>query len=104
MVAGGAGTSYLVMKGADLELRDRLGRTPLHVASERTSKTVYDIQTIKRLVSLGTDVNAVGNSVRSCLGRSLDDIATAKFIIQEAARITYVDLLGSDREIELRRS
>jgi ankyrin repeat protein len=86
---------FFVSHCANLEMRDRLGRTPLHVALDRAPEVVYDIQTIKQLVSLGADVNALDDSGMSCLGRSLDDMATANFLIQHGARtcIPYKDLL-----------
>ncbi|KAF2468345.1 ankyrin [Lindgomyces ingoldianus] len=84
---------YLVEKGADLNLRDRSGKTPLHAALEMTPNPDYDIETIKLLVRLGADVNAIDNEGLSCLGQSLDHIPTAEFLIQKGARIRYADLL-----------
>jgi len=84
---------YIVEKGAHLELRDRLGKTPLHIALERASLIVYDFQAVKLLVSLGADVNAIDHDGVSCLGRCLENIATVEFLIQKGARVTYADLL-----------
>lgn len=80
------GLKYLIERGADLELRDEKGRTPLHLA-------LADMMTTARiLVEAGADVNAVDDSGKTCLAYAGKNPEAIKLLVSHGAVVKAVDL------------
>ncbi|KFY69754.1 hypothetical protein V499_09772 [Pseudogymnoascus sp. VKM F-103] len=65
---------YLVRHGANINMRDKDGRTPLHLALDRVGHVDFDRSIIGRLVALGADVSAADYRGRTCLCRAAGNI------------------------------
>ncbi len=88
-VAGGdrAEAGRLIAAGADVNMRDRVGRTPVMVAAHRR-----DLEMARLLVAAGADLNARDNQAYDVLTISgvLDDEAMVKFAIASGADTALV--------------
>ncbi|KAI3316527.1 ankyrin [Xylariaceae sp. AK1471] len=80
---------YLVEKaGADLEVRDAEGLTPLNAALACVGLLTFNRRAVETLVALGADVNAVDDKGVSCLARAQSDIDLVKLLIRHGAVVT----------------
>ncbi len=82
----------LVEHGANVNIRDGWGHTPLFPAIE-----IFNIDTVKYLVEHGADVNAQDNVKRTSLhttAQSFDDIAIAQYLIEKGADVNLKDNWG----------
>lgn len=82
------GLPYLLEKGADTEVRDIYGMTPLSAALERYGWLGFDRRAAELFVQHGADVNAVDRSGYSCLAKACPDIATATLLLNYGAIVT----------------
>ncbi|CAI6029865.1 unnamed protein product [Clonostachys chloroleuca] len=80
------GLKYLIERGADLELRDEKGRTPLHLA------LADKMTTARILVEAGADVNAVDDSGKTCLAYAGKNPEAIKLLVSHGAVVKAVDL------------
>ena len=86
------GLPYLISRGANLELRDTSGRTPLLVALESASPLAKRAARI--LVDAGADVNAINNAGKSCLAWAGNDQDMTKLLVDRGAEVTASALLS----------
>ncbi|CAG9976150.1 unnamed protein product [Clonostachys byssicola] len=80
------GLKYLIERGADLELRDTQGRTPLHRA------LAHSMTAARILVEAGADVNAVDDSGKTCLAYAGNDPGALKLLVSHGAVVKVADL------------
>uniref|UniRef100_A0A0B7K5G7 Uncharacterized protein n=1 Tax=Bionectria ochroleuca TaxID=29856 RepID=A0A0B7K5G7_BIOOC len=81
------GLKYLIERGADLELRDTRGRTPLHRALGKMTT-----QPARILVEAGADVNAVADSGKTCLAYAGNNPEAIKLLVSHGAVVKAADL------------
>lgn len=62
---------YLVSRGADINMQDEDGSTPLHYALDDFGLVDFDIRLIERLVTLGADVTAADRVGQTYLCRTI---------------------------------
>lgn len=77
---------YLVQKGANLELRNHEGETPLLIALSSTG--AFHQEAAKILINGGADVNAVDDDGNTCLSKAGDDLNLMKLLIAHGAQVT----------------
>jgi cyclase len=77
---------YLISKGADVNVRDNFGNTPLHVACG----TGLSLDFVKLLVEKGADVNAVADYSGRPLDTALEDgdTSVSEYLTSQGARST----------------
>ncbi|KAI1172127.1 ankyrin [Nemania sp. FL0916] len=87
---------YLVEKaGADLEVRDAEGRTPLNAALACAGLLTFNRRAVETLVALGADVNAVDDRGVSCLARAQADIDLVKLLLRHGAIVTQSAMIAA---------
>jgi len=79
---------YLIQHGADLDLKDADGLTPLHAAFEHLGFLSFNQRAVTVLLSAGADVNTVDNKGQSCLSHAVRDLKMAKLLISHSAIVT----------------
>ncbi|KAJ5784770.1 uncharacterized protein N7503_009982 [Penicillium pulvis] len=80
---------YLIRKGADLEVRNESGDTPLHIAVEQDRyKGVFYKQAVQNLLDGGADVNAVNYHGESCLSKAGTDSSQIKLLLSYGAKVS----------------
>ncbi|KAH7011276.1 putative ankyrin repeat protein [Ilyonectria destructans] len=81
---------YLLKAGADVQIRDGLGRTPLHLAlkPDRDYSGLFHTAAAEAIIEAGADVNAVDKEGRSCLARAQNDIAMIRLLKAHRATVT----------------
>ncbi|KAK4447258.1 ankyrin repeat-containing protein [Podospora aff. communis PSN243] len=79
---------YLLEHGANIELRDGAGLTPLLAALDRAPLPGYQPNTIEVLVRNGADVNAVDSRGDSCLARAIGNKDVVQLLLQNGAVAT----------------
>ena len=77
---------YLIQKGANLELRNNEGETPLLTALSSTGEFRQEAAII--LIKGGADVNAVDDDGNTCLSKVGDDLNLMKLLIEHGAQVT----------------
>ncbi|KAJ5164960.1 uncharacterized protein N7500_006790 [Penicillium coprophilum] len=87
---------YLISKGADLEVRNDKGETPLHIALDyNKSKGVFYKDAVDILLNHGADVNAVSASGETCLSKAGADIDLIKLLLSRGAAITATAIFAA---------
>ncbi|KAJ5635238.1 ankyrin 2-3/unc44 [Penicillium longicatenatum] len=84
---------YLIKMGANIELRDRKGRTPLHIALDFFKKGPFYKEAARILVENGADVNAADSRGKTCLSKAGNDLKMTKLLLNHGAEITAVAIL-----------
>ena len=81
---------YLLEAGADTEIKDEAGLTPLHVALDASNYRTgfFHKCAAKALLEHGADANVVDHSSRSCLATARGDNDLIKLLLQYGARVT----------------
>ncbi|KAJ5959558.1 uncharacterized protein N7479_006708 [Penicillium vulpinum] len=80
---------YLISKGANLEVRDDKGETPLHIALDYNKyKGVFYRDAVDILLDHGADVNAVNANGETCLSKAGADIDLIKLLFSRGATIS----------------
>lgn len=79
---------YLISKGANLEVKNSGGQTPLHVAmdTERHLR-LFHKEAARQLVLGGADVNATDNGGRNCLSYAGGDVEMTRLMLKHGAKI-----------------
>ncbi|KAI0516756.1 ankyrin repeat-containing domain protein [Xylaria bambusicola] len=75
---------YFIKRSADLNIRNHLGQTPLHVALNSQSIFCEDI--VRALVNAGADVNAIDAEGRSCISCAGEDAQMVQLLVKSGAR------------------
>ncbi|GJC95853.1 ankyrin repeat-containing protein [Colletotrichum higginsianum] len=85
----GQALPYLISKGADLEIRNGRGQTPLHVALDTWGgQGVYHGDAARLLILAGADIDAVDAKGKTCLGYARGNIDLVRLLIQNGATVT----------------
>ncbi|GAM41921.1 hypothetical protein TCE0_042f15429 [Talaromyces pinophilus] len=80
---------YLIQKGADLDVRNKNGDTPLHIAvEEQKYKGVFYKEAIKVLLDGGADANAVNYYGESCLSKAGTDTGLIQLLLSYGATVS----------------
>ncbi|KAH6612436.1 ankyrin repeat-containing domain protein, partial [Boeremia exigua] len=82
------GLRYFLERGADTELRDVHGMTPLNAALNRCGWLIFDRTAVKLLVQHGADVNTVDRMGHSCLAKACSDPEMARLLLDRGAVVT----------------
>lgn len=87
---------YLVEKaGADLEVRDAEGLTPLNAALACVGLLTFNRRAVETLVALDADVNTVDDKGVSCLARAQSDIDLVKLLMRHGAVATPAAMIAA---------
>jgi ankyrin repeat protein len=78
---------YLIDYSADLEIRNKMGQTPLHIALTETNAGPFHKEAARILIAAGADVNAVDINCCSCLAYAKNDIEMMRLLIANGARV-----------------
>ncbi|KAJ6002676.1 hypothetical protein N7451_005223 [Penicillium sp. IBT 35674x] len=94
---------FVIKMGANIELRDQNGRTPLHVALGFQENGPFYKEAARTLVENGADVNAADPNGKTCLSRAGRDLETTKLLLDHGARINAVAIFEAIeyRQIEV---
>ncbi|KAF2676975.1 ankyrin [Lentithecium fluviatile CBS 122367] len=81
---------YFISKGADLNGKGNLGRTPLHCAfgqseGHEASVVVFHKDAVRALVAAGADVNSVDDNGVSCLAYARYDVEMVQLLLDNGA-------------------
>ncbi|KAJ5889943.1 hypothetical protein N7504_010753 [Penicillium tannophilum] len=94
---------YVIKMGANIELRDQNGRTPLHIALDFLENGPFYKEAARILVENGADVNAADPKGKTSLSRAGRDLETTKLLLNHGARINAVAIFETIeyRQIEV---
>ncbi|KAL3296051.1 ankyrin 2 3/unc44 [Colletotrichum asianum] len=93
---------YFIKKGANMEIRDGEGRTPLNYALSHAGTIIFQRKAVETLIELGADVNSVDERGKSCLARARADTDLTKLLLDHGAIVTYPALIAAidDRDAD----
>ncbi|KAE8454120.1 hypothetical protein EG329_005044 [Mollisiaceae sp. DMI_Dod_QoI] len=85
--------AYLLAKGANTELKNEKGRTPLDIAvsCDRGYPSYRRRETAKILLEHGADPNSVDENGLTCLNKAMHDIELVRLLIKYGADISIGD-------------
>ncbi|KAH0430166.1 hypothetical protein CcaCcLH18_05870 [Colletotrichum camelliae] len=86
---------YLIKQGANVEIRDGEGRTPLNYALSHAGTIIFQRKVVETLIELGADVNSVDDRGNSCLARARVDTSLTKLLLKHGAVVTYNALIAT---------
>ncbi|KAJ5162768.1 uncharacterized protein N7500_004598 [Penicillium coprophilum] len=87
---------YLIQKGANLDLRDEHGVTPLHEALHtRFERGPFLRDAAKLLIESGADVNAVDFFGNTCLSKAGGDLEMTRLLMAHGAHITAAAIFSA---------
>lgn len=84
---------YLIQKGANIELRNHDGATPLHIAL--TSTDAFCKEAAKILIKGGADVNAIDDDGNTCLSKAGNDLDLIKLLIAHGAQVSLAAIVSA---------
>lgn len=97
---------YFVGRSADLNIRNHLGQTPLHIAMDRDTNGscgFFCTDVVRTLVKAGADVHAVDAHGQSCLAYAGRDVALVRLLIENGAKpdphALFAAIDGNDYEV-----
>ncbi|KAI1111523.1 ankyrin repeat-containing domain protein [Nemania sp. NC0429] len=97
---------YFIERSADLNIRNYLGQTPLHVAMHRNSdgsRGFFSNDVVRALVKAGADVQAADAQGQSCLAYAGQDIALVTLLIESGAKADphalFAAIAGNNYEV-----
>ncbi|KAI7774252.1 hypothetical protein LA080_009029 [Diaporthe eres] len=87
---------YLISKGANLEVKNSGGLTPLHISlgAER-GLGLFHKDAARQLVQSGADVNATDKAGRSCLSYAAGDVEMIRLLVEHGAKIHADAIFGA---------
>lgn len=87
---------YLISKGANLEVRNSLGQTPLHISlgAER-GLGLFHKDAARQLVLGGANVNATDDAGRSCLSYAGGNVEMTRLLVEHGATIQADSIFGA---------
>ncbi|KAJ5216249.1 ankyrin 2-3/unc44 [Penicillium cinerascens] len=75
-------------KGANMELRDENGVTPLHIALDHENFLgLYRKEAARLIIESGADVNAIDNNGNTCLSKAGKDLDLIKLLLDHGATV-----------------
>ncbi|KAK1708404.1 hypothetical protein CaCOL14_005156 [Colletotrichum acutatum] len=93
--------SYLIIWGADLEIKNSRGQTPLHIAlGMEDGVGLFHIDAAHQLILAGADVNAVDKAGRSCLSYARHDVDLTRFLVKHGAVVHADAIFGAINEMQ----
>jgi ankyrin repeat protein len=92
---------YLLSKGADTEIRDSQGMTPLHLCLDKIGKPDFCKEMAKTLLEAGANPNAVDNNDSSCLARAMDNREVCKMLLDYGAKVSHSALAAAIKSLDL---
>lgn len=84
---------YLIRMGADINIRNRDGETPLLVALN--SRHPFSKEAFEALVKADADVNAVDTAGNTCLSKAGDDLNIIQLLIAHGAEVSPPAILSA---------
>ncbi|KAH7149027.1 ankyrin repeat-containing domain protein [Dactylonectria estremocensis] len=88
---------FLLSVGADVDVRNYKGQTPLHLALEACSHpfSPYSDVAVRTLIAAGADVCAVDNGGKSCFGYAQNDVNMVRLLRSHGATVTADAVFGA---------
>ncbi|KAG8157059.1 hypothetical protein KVR01_013049 [Diaporthe batatas] len=87
---------YLIKKGANLEVRNSEGHTPLHIALGAAHHLgIFHQNAAFQLILGGSDVNATDKAGRSCLHHAGRDVEMTRLLVEHGAAIHADAIFGA---------
>lgn len=86
---------FLLDKGANTEMRDGQGMTPLHLCLDKVGKPSFSKEMTKLLLEAGADPNAVDNRDHSCLARAMGDREVCEMLLSHGAKVSHSALAAA---------
>ncbi|KAJ5987256.1 hypothetical protein N7451_011621 [Penicillium sp. IBT 35674x] len=92
---------YLIRMGANINIRNRDGETPLIIALN--TRHPFSKEAFKALIEAGADVNAADNNGNTCLSKAGDDLNLIKLLIAHGAEASPSAILSAlnHRQVEI---
>ncbi|KAJ3545927.1 hypothetical protein NM208_g2267 [Fusarium decemcellulare] len=88
---------YLLKAGADINVRNSSGQTPLHMALDTNHENPgpYGSDAARMLVDAGANVNAIDTFGRSCLSSAYHDVDMIRLLKAHGAKVTEEALFSA---------
>ncbi|KAJ5094572.1 hypothetical protein N7456_010433 [Penicillium angulare] len=88
---------YMIKMGADIELRNENGETPLHLALNGTLRRQPELykDAVRILVHSGANVNAVDNTGKTCLSKIGNNLELLHLFLSHGAEISAKDIFAA---------
>lgn len=86
---------YFLSRGADLEVRDTRGVTPLAAALESIKSPWFRLDAVKILLDAGADTNAIDSGGKSCLSRIGGNRPIYRLFMRHGAIVGPSDITGA---------
>ncbi|KAJ4261628.1 hypothetical protein NW762_007061 [Fusarium torreyae] len=93
------GIPYLISKGADLEVRDGQGRTPLFYSFGPWG--AFRVAALKSLVEHGSDVNVVDSAGNGCLDKAAHNEELIRILVSHGTEIRPTAILSAVEHSQL---
>ncbi|KAF2448129.1 ankyrin [Karstenula rhodostoma CBS 690.94] len=92
---------FLLEQGANTEMRDGKGMTPLQLCLDKVGKPYFSKEMVKILLEAGADPYIVDNNDRSCFASAEGNREVCEMLLSHGAKVLYSALIAAIHSLDI---